>query len=114
MGLTGDRFNSEIHMPSPLDPEILAYTVAETQRVAGIGKTQIYDLINKGHLEARKLGRRTLISGASLREFLDSLPPIRSDPASSPVASMSTCSGTGTRSVERKNLVTSRVKSRGC
>jgi hypothetical protein len=39
----------------------LAYTIAEVCIVGRTGRTSIYDAINKGELQARKRGRRTLI-----------------------------------------------------
>lgn len=49
----------------------LAYSVADACRVTSIGKTRLYQLINEGKLEARKLGRRTLIPAASLRALIE-------------------------------------------
>jgi excisionase family DNA binding protein len=63
-------------MNNPSDLEILAYTVAEACRVSGVGKTKLYELIQVGEIEARKLGCRTLVSASSLRAFLGSLPPV--------------------------------------
>jgi excisionase family DNA binding protein len=42
--------------------------------ISGCGRTKIYGLIASGALDARKLGRRTLITDESLRRFLASLP----------------------------------------
>lgn len=36
----------------------------------GIGKTKMYGLINSGEIEVCKIGRRTLINGESLRNFV--------------------------------------------
>lgn len=54
---------------SNLEP--LAYSVAEAIRVSSIGKTRLYALIKEGRLEARKIGKRTLIPAASLRRLID-------------------------------------------
>ncbi|HZU64590.1 MAG TPA: helix-turn-helix domain-containing protein [Novosphingobium sp.] len=51
-------------------PEPLAYSIADACRVSSIGKTRLYQLINEGKLEARKLGKRTLIPAASLRRLI--------------------------------------------
>lgn len=51
--------------------EPLAYSIADASRVSSIGRTRIYELIKEGRLEARKLGRRTLIPAASLRRLLE-------------------------------------------
>lgn len=56
---------------APLHPEPLAYTVAEACRVSTIGKTRLYQLIAEGKLEARKIGKRTLIVAASLRSLIE-------------------------------------------
>ena len=37
----------------------------------GLGRTSIYSLINEGRLEARKLGRRTLVTTESIRSLMD-------------------------------------------
>lgn len=58
-------------------PEIgapLAYTIADVQRVARIGRSKIYELIGAGQLRAMKCGSRTLICAESLRAYLGSLP----------------------------------------
>jgi excisionase family DNA binding protein len=54
--------------------ETLAYRVDDACRVFGLGRTRIYALIAEGKLDARACGGRTLITAASLREFLASLP----------------------------------------
>lgn len=51
--------------------EPLAYSVADAIRVSSIGKTRLYALIKEGRLEARKIGKRTLIPAASLRALID-------------------------------------------
>jgi excisionase family DNA binding protein len=60
----------------PGTAEALAYTVADMQRVARIGKTRVYQLIAEGRLRAIKSGRRTLIDANSLRAYLASLPAV--------------------------------------
>lgn len=52
-------------------PEPLAYSVADACKVSSIGKTRLYSLIAEGRLEARKIGKRTLIPAASLRALID-------------------------------------------
>ena len=54
-------------------------SVSEACRVAGIGRTKIYEAISDGRLKARKLGKRTLVLRADLRAFLSSLPVVRAD-----------------------------------
>ena len=54
-------------------------SVSEACRVAGIGRTKIYEAISEGRLKARKLGKRTLVLRADLQTFLASLPVVRTD-----------------------------------
>jgi Helix-turn-helix domain len=58
-------------MNSTNTPEPLAYSVADAIRVSTICKTRLYQLIAEGKLEARKIGKRTLIPGASLRALIE-------------------------------------------
>jgi excisionase family DNA binding protein len=51
-------------------PEPLAYSIKDASRVSSIGRTRLYALINEGRLEARKIGKRTLIPAASLRALI--------------------------------------------
>jgi excisionase family DNA binding protein len=56
-------------MQSKFEP--IAYSVADACRVSSIGRTRLYQLIGEGRLEARKVGRRTLIPAASLRALIE-------------------------------------------
>lgn len=58
-------------MNSNPDLHPLAYSVADAIRVSSIGKTRLYALIKEGRLEARKIGKRTLIPAASLRALIE-------------------------------------------
>jgi hypothetical protein len=40
------------------------------------GKTKVYEEINEGRLKARKIGRKTVVLGNDLREYLEALPPM--------------------------------------
>jgi excisionase family DNA binding protein len=51
--------------------EPLAYSVSEACRVSSLGRTLLYRLIGEGRLEVRKIGRRTLITSASLRALIE-------------------------------------------
>ncbi|MFN3991158.1 MAG: helix-turn-helix domain-containing protein [Erythrobacter sp.] len=53
------------------NPAPLAYSVSDACRVSSIGRTRLYQLIGEGRLEARKIGRRTLIPAASLRALIE-------------------------------------------
>ena len=57
--------------------EIVAYNIRHTCEVMGIGRSYVYMLIADGHLEARKLGRRTVITAESIRRYVESLPVAR-------------------------------------
>lgn len=50
--------------------EPIAYSIAEACRVSSLGKTRVYQLISEGKLEARKVGKRTLIPAESLRRLI--------------------------------------------
>ncbi len=52
----------------------LAVCVEEAARIAGVGRGYLYQQISKGHLRARKAGRRTLIALSDLAAWLDQLP----------------------------------------
>lgn len=49
----------------------LTYSVKDACRISSLGRTRLYQLIGEGRLEARKLGRRTLIPAASLHKLLE-------------------------------------------
>lgn len=57
--------------------EPIAYSVEETRKVTGIGRTAIYEEIKAGRLRAVKRGRRTLILADDIRRWLEALPPIK-------------------------------------
>lgn len=49
-------------------------TVRETNALCNHGTTKTYSLIAQGKLVAVKAGRKTLITGTSIEEYLSSLP----------------------------------------
>ena len=51
-----------------------AHSIAEASARSGLGRTSIYELINTGHLVARKCGRRTVVLDVDLQRCLQSLP----------------------------------------
>jgi excisionase family DNA binding protein len=59
----------------------LAMSVAEAALEAGIGRDGIYQAIRERRLEARKHGRRTIITYEALQAFLSGLPPLQLPPA---------------------------------
>lgn len=84
-----------VHPPTATDrgddlPALL--TVHEARRQLGCGRSFLYALIGSGQLEARKLGRRTLVTGPSIERLIAGLPAARIAP------SPSLCPGRGKRS----------------
>jgi hypothetical protein len=51
-------------------------SIRDAVRVAGIGRTKIYELVGKGLVRAVKCGSKTLVVAQSLRGYLDSLPSV--------------------------------------
>ena len=62
-------------MPNPIPPAAM-HPIDRACLISGCGRTKLYGLIANGQLDARKLGRRTLITDESLRRFLASLPRV--------------------------------------
>ncbi|WP_342358381.1 helix-turn-helix domain-containing protein [Terrarubrum flagellatum] len=50
------------------------FTVKEARQFVSAGVTRIYELLNRGQLEAKKSGRRTLITGASINNYRAAMP----------------------------------------
>ncbi|MFG1278255.1 helix-turn-helix domain-containing protein [Xanthobacter autotrophicus] len=55
-------------------PEPAAFDTSCAARYLGVGKTTLFAEIKAGRLEARKTGRRTVITRAALDAWLASLP----------------------------------------
>lgn len=53
-----------------------SFTIADVTRETGTSRTTIYEEIKAGRLQARKLGRRTLILAEDYERWLTSLPPL--------------------------------------
>jgi hypothetical protein len=51
-----------------MDEPLLSLDQAR-QDLGGIGRTKLYDLVERGHLELLKLDRRSVITGRSMRQF---------------------------------------------
>jgi excisionase family DNA binding protein len=51
-------------------PEPSAYSIRDTCRVTGLGKTSIYELISQGRLKSVAVGRRRLVLAESIRALL--------------------------------------------
>ena len=52
----------------------LLYRPREVMNILGIGSTKFWGLVKNQKLEARKIGRATVIPAESVRAFIDSLP----------------------------------------
>lgn len=53
--------------------QILAVSPAEAARLAGIGRTKLYELLSTNELKSFKLGSRRLIRVSEIEAFLDRL-----------------------------------------
>lgn len=51
--------------------EILLVSIPDAAKVLSLGRTSIYELIRSGDLETRKMGRRRLITAASIRRLVE-------------------------------------------
>ena len=48
--------------------------IPDAAKYSGLSRTRVYELISTGALDARKMGKRTIISRASIDAFLADLP----------------------------------------
>jgi excisionase family DNA binding protein len=60
-----------MHKATPLNIEPKAFTVKESGRITGLGKTKLFALINDGTLKSVKIGRRRLIYADSVDRLLE-------------------------------------------
>lgn len=51
----------------------LSYTIDETTKITGLGRTRLYEELNAGRLKGVKAGRRTLILHSSIEQWLETL-----------------------------------------
>lgn len=70
---------SQSHQTKHKDKVFL--TPTETALFLGVGRTYIYDCINRGQIKVTRIGRKTLISKADLLAMSDFLPPKEETPA---------------------------------
>ena len=54
-------------------PQCLAVSPSEAARLAGIGRTTLYEAIGSGALRSLKIGKRRLITVEALRDWLGGL-----------------------------------------
>ena len=55
----------------------LVYSLNEAATASNQGRDKIYAAIRDGALEAKKAGRRTLITAEALKRYIDNLPALR-------------------------------------
>lgn len=51
----------------------LSFSIEEASEFLGIGRTKLYEAINKGKLRAKKYGKRTILLKDDLDDFLINL-----------------------------------------
>jgi excisionase family DNA binding protein len=73
--LRNEMASTKLTEPTISDPntliERLAVSTAEAARLAGVGRTTIYEAIGSGALRSLKIGKRRLILIVSIREWLE-------------------------------------------
>lgn len=55
--------------------EPMAFSIEQVQKLSGLGRTKLYEILRAGALPAKKLGKRTLILRSDLEAFLGDLKP---------------------------------------
>ena len=50
--------------------DVLLVSINDAARTLNLGRTSIYSLINEGKLESRKMGRRRLVTTASIQRLV--------------------------------------------
>lgn len=51
--------------------EVLLVSINEAAKALNLGRTSVYTLISEGKLESRKMGRRRMVTTASIRRLVD-------------------------------------------
>lgn len=51
------------------------YTVIEAARLLGVGRSTMYELVNRGEVSSLRLGRKVLITRSTLEALLGFTPP---------------------------------------
>ena len=62
-----------------IDTHRLAVSPAEAARLAGVGRTTLYEAIGSGALRSLKIGKRRLITVESLRNWLTAAEQVTAD-----------------------------------
>jgi excisionase family DNA binding protein len=60
-----------------LEKRAAGLNVLEAAKMAGVGRSTIYQELASGRLKAKKLGRRTIVPEHALAEWMSSLPAYR-------------------------------------
>jgi hypothetical protein len=55
--------------PAPL-PHAFGYTIDDSCRMTGVGRTKLYSMISQGKLQVSRAAGRTIVLGDSLRALL--------------------------------------------
>mgnify|MGYP006277678001 CR=1 FL=1 len=63
----------------PVALNAIACPITTVCRVAGLGRTKLYELLAEGEITAVKVGRRTIVKLSSLQEFLARQPQFQSE-----------------------------------
>jgi len=62
-----------------IEPMVLGVKDAAT--FIGLSRSRLYELIDEGRIDARKLGARTVVPVASLRAFVEAAPRLQAEAA---------------------------------
>lgn len=57
---------------APVEPA--AFDIVNAARIMGVGRSTVFAEIAEGRLEARKVGRKTLVTRNAIQAWLDGLP----------------------------------------
>jgi len=62
-------------MPEQRTPDAISVSIPAACEMIGASRSVVYELLGQRKIVGLKLGRRTLVSVASLRAYIASLPP---------------------------------------
>ena len=62
-----------LNLPEPQTPEPLLLTVVEAGRLLSVGRTTVYELIQRGELQTVHIGRSVRIPVAAVTDFVERL-----------------------------------------
>jgi excisionase family DNA binding protein len=67
----GRTTGGETHGSVSEAPPVRLVSIEKAAHLLGIGRTTVYDLINRGEVRSTKIGRRTLLSVEDINAFVD-------------------------------------------